>query len=159
MTPEIVIERDHRYYAAGRFWLVPELHLIRLPDGSLGLPQTEIDRVQHAIANALCGSDAPMSGEEFEFLCDVASVPYAQVAEAVQVDPSTLSKWRESGRRMPHLRSLFLKRWFWFRLFGDRLSAETVPLGALENDGDFLQLAHDAAIRHKLVDPVGKAVA
>lgn len=159
MEPEIVTERDYRYHAAGRIWLVPELHLIRLPDKSLGLPQTEIDRVQRAIANELCGADTPMTGEEFEFLCDVVAVPYALVAQALQLDPSTLSKWRDSGRPMPHIRSLFLKRWFWFRLFGDRLSAQTVPLGALENDIEFLQFAHDTAIQNNLVDQVQKAVA
>lgn len=159
MEPEFVIERDYRYHAAGRIWLVPKLHLIRLPDNSLGLPQTEIDRVQRAIANELCGAETPMTGEEFEFLCDVVAVPYALVAEALQLDPSTLSRWRDSGRPMADVRSLVLERWFWFRMFGDRLSAQTVPLGAVENDIEFLHFVRDAAIQDNLEDQVHKAVA
>ncbi|MCB9780529.1 MAG: hypothetical protein H6742_18325 [Alphaproteobacteria bacterium] len=157
--PEYMHEKDYQYHAAGRIWIVPELQLLKLPDGSLGLPQTEINRVHRAVANALCGSEDPLSGEDFEFLCDVAGVAYAVVADALHLDRSTLTKWRDSGRPMPFIRSLFLKRWFWFRLFGDQLASEEVHLGALENDGEFLQLAHDAAIRHAAADPVRKAVA
>ncbi|NOY25900.1 MAG: hypothetical protein GXP62_08520 [Oligoflexia bacterium] len=157
--PEYTYAQDYRYHAAGRIWLVPELKLLHLPDGTLGLPQTEINRVHRAISNALCGSSDPLTGEEFEFLCDTASVSFAQVAEALHLDRSTLSKWRDSARPMPHVRSLFLKRWFWFRLFGDELASHTVHLGALENDGEFLQLARDVAIAHSVTDAVAKAVA
>lgn len=159
MELEHVIEKDYRYHEAGRVWVVKELRLTKLPDGTLGLSQAEIDRVHRAIANEVCGDEHPLTGEEFEFLCAAAGVTFSEAASVVHVDRSTLTKWRDSGRPMPVLRSLFLKRWFWFTLFGDGVAEQQVPLHALQNDVEFLRMAHDTAIRENLTEPILRAVA
>jgi hypothetical protein len=133
------IERDYPFRAAGRVWTVPELRLTRLPDGQMSISQAEIDRVHPAIANMICASEAPLTGEEFEFLCDVADVSFAKVAEALDQSRSALTKWRSTGKPMPKVRSWYTKRWFWFRLFGESLGHAEVPLHLVEDEAAFLR--------------------
>jgi len=156
---EYVTEKNYRYHEAGRIWLVKALRFTKLPDGALGLSQAEINRVHRAIANEVCGDERSLTGEEFEFLCAVAAVTFTEVAGVVHIDRSTLTKWRDAGKPMPVLRSLFLKRWFWFKLFGEGVAEQSVPLRALQDDVEFLRIAHDTAIRENLTESILRAVA
>lgn len=146
-------ERDYLFQAAGRFWVIPELTLTELPDGSLGLAQQEADRVHRAIANEVCGKPVDLNALELEFLCDVTGVLYTEVADLLAVHKSTVTKWRQAGA-VPHLASLALKKTFWFRLFGAQLEAWQVPVGRLEDEEAFLALARREAIEQELVGPV-----
>ncbi|MFH1469409.1 MAG: hypothetical protein ABIO70_33800 [Pseudomonadota bacterium] len=159
MKFETIIERDYPYHCAGRVWIIPELHLTKLPDGTVGLSLAEINRIHRAVANEVCGSAAPMTPEEFEFLASATVTPYSEVARVIGISPSTLSKWLERGGEMPRLRSTFLKRWFWFRFFGDELSDTPVVLARFRDDHDFLQFAHDEAIAKELAAEVREKVA
>ena len=68
--------------------------------------------------------------------------------------PSTLSKWRKAGAVPNHPTSLFLKKWFWFRLFGDRLGNKTLKWKDLGDEERLLSLAKLHAIQQKLTVPV-----
>ena len=159
MKFQTIIERDYPYHCAGRVWSVPELHLTKLPDGTVALSREEIGRIHRAVANEICGSAALLTPEEFEFLTDVTVTPYNEVARVVGISPSTLSKWLERGGQMPRLRSSFLKRWFWFHIFGDELSGTPVALERLRDEGDFLRFVHDEAIARELASVVSERVA
>ncbi len=159
MKFKTLIERDYPYHCAGRVWTIPELNLTELPDGTVALSRKEIGRIHRAVANEVCGSAALLTPEEFEFLTDVTVTAYSEVARVIGVSPSTLSKWLERGGRMPKLRSSFLKRWFWFRIFGDELSDTPVALARLRDDHDFLRFVHDEAIAKELAAEVKERVA
>ena len=149
-----IIERDYRYHEAGHIWLVPELHLMRLPDGTLGLSEAEIRRVHQGIANEICGGLEPLTTDELEFLCDVAEVTLVEAAAQIGLHKSALSKWKQSGAVPRSLTSLALKRWFWFKLFGDRLGAHVVSLDTFSDDRVFLKAARQHALDEHAADPV-----
>lgn len=146
-----VTERNYTYLAAGRAWLVPLLHLQRLPDGTVVLPQAEAARVHLAIANEVCGSAAPLTAEEIEFLCDVSGASYAEVAAAVGVHRSALTRWRASTSPVRQLASRAIKRWFWFRLFGQRLGPCSITLESARDDEALMRAAHDHAVAEAVV--------
>lgn len=148
------VEIDYRYRAAGRWWVIPKLTLVRLPDGSNALTQVEIDRVHLAIANRICGSSEGLRRDEFEFLCAVAEVSQAATAEYLAIDRSTLTKWKGSDKPMPLARSAVLRRWFWMILFGEDSARVHVPLTALRSEKEILGWLEEAALAMNLVDAV-----
>ena len=149
-----VSEKDYKYRAAGQTWLVPRLYLEKMPDGTLAISQEEIDRIHRAIANQICGSSSGLTFDQLEFLCDASETPFYEVAEELGVHKSTLSKWRKAGGVPNNPTSVFLKRWFWFRLFGEKLGNKTVKWKDLGDETRFLTLARSHAIGQKLTEPV-----
>lgn len=132
------IERDFPFEAAGRVWRVPELHLDTLPDGSTGVSMAEFGRIHRAIAAEICGVPGPLTAAEFEFLADLADVPYAQIAALVGLDRSALTKWMGSQKPMRIDRSHVLKQWFMLRLFAEFLGRTRIPLRELRDPGRLL---------------------
>ena len=151
-------ERNYKYQAAGRTWVVPKLHLEEMPDGKVAVLEEEIDRIHRAIANEICGSPENLSKEELEFLCDVAETPFSQVAGYLGVHRSTLTKWRRSELPKNAL-NLLLKRWFWFKLFGSFVGNNTVRYRELEDETTFLAHARNEAIGKKLAESIKKMTA
>ena len=149
-----LIEKNYKYRAAGRTWLVPKLHLEKMPDGTVAISQDEIDRIHKAIANQICGSSETLSFVELEFLCDVSETPFYEVAKHIDMPQRTLSKWRKTGTVPNHITSIFLKRWFWFKLFGNVLSDKTVKLKDIRDEVGFLTLAKSHAIGQRLTESV-----
>ena len=149
-----LIKKNYKYRVAGRTWLVPKLHLKKMPDGTVAISQDEIDRIHKAIANQICGSSAILSFVELEFLCDVSETPFYEVAKHIGMHKSALSKWRKTGVVQNHITSIFLKRWFWFKLFGQVLSDETIKLKDIRDEIEFLNLAKSHAIGQKLTESV-----
>ena len=150
----IIEVADYRYQAAGREWSVPSLTLTVLPDGSEAITEAEIQRIHTAIGNEICGSEEPLTIEELDFLCDLTGTSLTEVAHELDLHKSTLSKWRASGQIPRSLYSTHLKKLFWFKLFGDRLCGEPVPLSRLRDEHEFLRYAHDRARHEKLADHV-----
>lgn len=153
-----LIEKNYKYRVAGRTWLVPKLHLEKMPDGTVAISQDEIDRIHKAIANQICGSSEDLSFVELEFLCDVSETPFYEVAKYIGMHKSALSKWRKTGAVPNHITSIFLKRWFWFKLFGHVLSDKTVKLKDIRDEIEFLNLAKSHAIGQRLTEPVTELV-
>ncbi len=149
-----LIERDYAYQAAGRIWRVPELHLQQKADGTVAVQKSEIDRINRAIANQICGSLDPLTVDELTFLCDVTAHTFADAASRLGVHKSTLSKWRQHGA-VPRLAlGTLLKRWFWFELFGEQANRWSTTLGHFRDDADFLVYVRDRAIHQHLADPI-----
>jgi len=154
---ETLVERDYPYHAAGRVWRVPEVRLTRLPDGTVGISQAEIDRIHRAIANRVCGGGGRLTFDELDFLCDVTGTRLTEVAARLGVHKSTVSKWRGAGIVGGEVGSLALKRWFWFKLFGGHLGGEPVRLDELRDDAAFLDIASRRAIAIRAADEVEPA--
>lgn len=150
------IEKNYPYQAAGRLWLVPQLRLTILPDGTVALLEEEVERIHRAIANEICGNTEALTVAELEFLCDLTLTSWAQVAEFLGVHRSTLSKWRQTGVVPRAVISLALKRWFWFKLFGEELGSRTVKLSCLSSEGAFLSYARQEAIERAVAEPIEK---
>ncbi len=147
------------FHAAGRLWIVPTMKLAVLPDGTLALSQSEIDRIHRAVANAICGNVRCLSAAELEFLCDVTETAYSDVAKHLELDRSAVSRWRSRGRPIPRAHSLLLKKWFWFKLFGAQLGDEDVPLHLATDEPSLLDHAMHEAIDKNLTDLVSEATA
>lgn len=141
--------RNYPIHAAGHLWSVDSVAWTELPDGTQALSATELGRIHRAIANAICGGPDIMSFDELEFLCDVTSTNYTQVAEFLDLNKSTITTWRRKGTVPSRITSNALKRWFWFRLFGAELAAESLPLSRFQDDEAFLESAAQRAIRTK----------
>ena len=151
---ETFIEKDYRYHAAGKVWVVTEIQWTRLPDGAVGLDQDESHRIHKAIANALCGSSRPLTFEEFEFLADVTGVSFTEVATHLDIHKSTISRWRRVDGPFSRLYSLALKRLFWFKLFARPLLHEKVTLEQVQDERELLHLASQRAIDCGLADSI-----
>ncbi|MDA0746933.1 MAG: hypothetical protein O2954_10465 [bacterium] len=147
-------KKNYPYQAAGKVWTVPELHLERLPDGTVVILEEEILRIHRAIANELCGTPNNLSGEEMEFLCDVTGTSFSDIADYLGIHRSTLTKWRKAGETPKNVMSLVLKKWFWLRLFGAKLGNRTVQIKHLQDEEHFLLFAKARAIESNLTEPI-----
>lgn len=154
MKTSTIVERDYSYLAAGKVWTVPELRLVRLPDGTIAVSADEIQRVSRAIANEICGAAEPLTAEELEFLCGTCAVSYSEVGDAVGVHRSALTRWRKASSTVRATTSQALKKWFWFQLFGSDLGDGTIPLSAARDDAALLRVAHDRALQSNTVSLV-----
>lgn len=149
---ETKVYRDYPYQAAGRIWIVPEFRLTVLPDGEVAVSHSELMRIHRAIANYLCGREAALTSEELEFLCDVTETSFAEVARELGVHRSTLTKWRANSREVPSVLDAYIKRYFWFKLFGDELGVVKAPLDRMRDDHGFLAYIRDKAVERHLAD-------
>ena len=154
-----VVEKDFLYSAAGRVWVLPELHLDTMPDGTLAINQVESDEIHRSIANEICSTGDALTFDEFEFLCDITVRSFSEVAEYLQIHKTTISKWRNQGAVSKAHYSAILKKWFWFEIFGDRIQTSLVPLSCLRSDDDILGLVTTAARNEGIARPVAKKVA
>lgn len=148
------VVRDYPIPAGGHLWTVDAVAVSELPDGTQAVSQAELQRIHRAVANAICGARGVLSFEELDFLCDVTATTYSQVADHLDLNKSTVTTWRRRGSVPSRVTSNALKRWFWFRLFGEDLAAERVPLSRFQNDEAFLEVAAQRAIRSKVTIPV-----
>ena len=137
---------DYPIHAAGRIWTVRKATLTELRDGTMAISQAELNRIHRAIANSVCARPDLLSAEELEFLCDITGTAYTEVAAVLEVDKSTITLWRRKGTVPKRSLSLVLKRWFWFRIFGQELADTQLPLSAVGSDEELLALVHDEAI-------------
>ena len=151
------IEKNYPYQAAGRTWAVPALQLVALPDGTAAISAEEIQRIHRAIANEICGSNASLSMEELEFLCDVTDTTFSAVADWLQIHRSTVTRWRKSGEVPKNALSLVLKKRFWYLLFGYSLHDEVIPLNWAIDETKFLSFAKQETLDKHLADPVSQA--
>ncbi len=134
-------------HAAGHVWLVNEVSLSELPDGTRALSQQELLRAHRAIANAICAGADALSFDELDFLCDVTDTTYTKVADHLDLNKSTITTWRKRGSLPSRVISNALRRWFWFALFGSELRAERLALSNFRDDQAFLETATQRAIR------------
>jgi hypothetical protein len=149
--------KNYEFFAAGRVWIVPQFHLVKLPDGIEGASMAEFRRIHLAIAIAICGCTEPLTPAEFEFLCDVADVPYAKVADRIGLNRSALTKWMQKGSPMRSGRSIWLKQWFIVILFKDKIGQHNISVHDLEESGLLLKKLRDEVIRCKAAEVITKA--
>ena len=143
-------ESDFALHAAGRLWNAGEVEITELPDGTLAVSAAELSRIHLAVANEICGRDSALTAEELEFLVDVADSSYAQLARELDVDRSTITVWRRKGKVPRRPMSALIKKWAWFRLFGESLSSKSVKLGESRDTQVLLDIAHDKAIHEQV---------
>jgi len=151
------VKKNYPYQAAGRTWTIPELRLTSLPDGSAAISEEEIQRIHRAIANEICGDETSLTMAELEFLCDVTDTSFSDVANALKIHRSTVTRWRKAGEVPKTVMSLVLKKWFWYRLFGKSFENEAVPLDCAVDETKFLSFARQETIDKHLADPVTQA--
>jgi len=144
------IARQYPIHAGGHVWNVGAVSLVELPDGTEAISQVELARVHRAIANAICGTAEVLTMDELEFLCDVTSTTFTQVAGYLDLNKSTITTWRRKGVVPSRLTSNALKRWFWFRMFGAELATEHLPISRFQDDEAFLESASERAVPSKV---------
>ena len=144
--------RNYQVFAAGHLWQVASAAITTMPDGSEAISAHELERVHKAVANAICGNHGHLSFEELEFLCDITETTFADAAVFLGINKSTISTWRRRGLVPSKLVGNALKRWFWFKLFGDRLGMQTLPIHTFASDLAFLETASQTAIKTNASD-------
>ena len=150
------VTRNYPYQAAGRTWTIPELRLTCLPDGSAAISEAEIQRIHRAIANEICGHETTLTMDELEFLCDLTEKSLSDVASALKIHRSTVTRWKKSGEVPGSVMSLVLKKWFWYLLFGKSLENKVVPLDYAVDEAKFLPFLRQETIDERLADPVSQ---
>lgn len=153
------VEKDYEYPAAGHVWFVPEIQISVFDDGEEAIAMTEFDRIHRAVANEICGDPAPLTFEELEFLCDITQTPLAEVARAIGVHRSTVTKWGDTGVVSRGVFSAAIKRLFWFKLFGEEVRWENIPIDAVVSDTILLRYLHDRAAKSKLTEALTRVAA
>lgn len=157
MKTKTKTKKNYPFQAAGRTWTVPRLTLTELPDGTAAIAEDEIRRVHLGIANEICGSEGILSMAELEFLCDVTDTTFVDVASALQIHRSTVTRWRKHGEVSTIVVSMALKRWFWKLLFGESLQKATVPLDCAVDESKLLEYLKRETIDKHLADRIGVA--
>lgn len=157
MALKTKIKKNYPYQAAGRTWTVPKLELTSLPDGSAAISDEEIQRIQRAIANEICGDESSLTMAELEFLCDATETSLSDVANTLKIHRSTVTRWRKAGEVPKSVMSLVLKKWFWSLLFGESLANETVPIDQAVDETKLLSYLRHETIERHLADPVSPA--
>jgi DNA-binding transcriptional regulator YiaG len=152
-------ESNYPYAAAGRVWIIPTYTLAVLPDGTPVVLKTELDRVHRAIGNEICGSPENLIVEELDFLCDITATTYTELADMLDMNRSSLSRWKRPGAVPSRATSNLLKRWFWMKLFGGDLGDVEVPLTLLNRDAKLLEYLHQRALDDGVAGPVERRVA
>jgi len=152
-------ELNYPYAAAGRVWIIPTYKLNVLRDGTLVVTKSELDRVNRAIGNEICGSADNLTVEELDFLCDITATTYVELASILDMNRSSLSRWKKPGIVPSKSTSNLIKRWFWMKLFGAELADADVPLALLDRDTLLLKYLHQRALDDGIAEPVQRRVA
>ena len=152
-------ERHYPYAAAGRVWVMPTYTLTVLADGTPVVMKSELDRVHRAIGNEICGAADNLTVDELDFLCDVTATTYTELAEVLDMNKSSLSRWKKPGAVPSRASSNLLKRWFWMKLFGSDLKSAAVPLTLLNRDAKLLEYLRQRALDDGVAGPVERRVA
>jgi len=139
--------RKYQLHAGGRVWEVNGVTLTVLPDDSLGVSQAELSKIHRGVANAICAGHEVLTIDELDFLCDLTSTTYTEVAAFLDLNKSTITTWRRRGAVPTRLTSNALKKWFWFRLFGELMREERLPLSTFQDDEAFLESATRRAVK------------
>jgi hypothetical protein len=63
--------------------------------------------------NEICGLASTLNPDELEFICDVISTRFNDVAEFLSVTKNSVTFWKSLGKTIPLNESLSLKKWFW----------------------------------------------
>lgn len=140
----------YQVHAAGHLWTVASVSLTELPDGTVAIDQDALAGIHRAIANALCGGDAKLTSDELEFLCDITEARFVDVARYLDMDKSTVTTWRRKGGVPSRVVSMALKKWFWFRLFGESMGDVRLSLSDVRDDAMFLRDASRRAVRSQV---------
>ena len=121
------------------------------------ISEKEIQRVHRAIANEICGGAGSLTVPELEFLCDGTETTFADVAAALHIHRSTVTRWRKAGEVQKSAMSSALRKWFWNLLFGESLAKESVPLDCAIHETRFLSFLRQETIDRHLAHPVSPA--
>ena len=81
MTKKIVrtIE-NYPYQAAGQTWQIPNVQIELSETGSQVLSGKEITRINEFVAREICSKYSELSGLELDFLCDLTTTKYTEIA-------------------------------------------------------------------------------
>ena len=151
-----LIKKKYPYRAAGQTWIIPEFHLSKLPDGTIAVLEEEINRIHYAIANEICGDENGLSKDELEFLCDMTQTSFSEIADYLGIHQSTLTQWRTAGQIPKNVMGLVLKKWFWFKLFGQKLGRRKISISQFRDEVRFFSFAKAEAIQRNLAEHVEK---
>ena len=99
--------------------------------------------------------------DELDFLCDATVTTYTEIATELDLHRSALTRWRRSGSIPHRLYSSTLKRFFWFKVFGNDLehSETSLSLSAFRNEDTVLRFMHDQAIAQKFAERMERVAA
>lgn len=150
---ETVIYKNHPIPMVGRVWVFPSVTYTKDAEGDLGISLQELEKLQLAVANAICGEDQPLKSEEFDFLMSITKSTATDVAKWLGCHVSSVGKWRNKDS-VPYLESIALKEIFWMKLFGEKIPCPSALFGK-----ERLAAMEKIAIEKNIVEHVSKKVA
>jgi hypothetical protein len=144
---------NHPIPMIGRVWVFPEVTYVKDPEGELGISMAELQKLQHAVANAICGEHSQLSCEEFDFLMDLSESTVKEISTLLICHSSNIGRWRNKDH-VPPLESIVLKEYFWVKLFGDLVDYPKSIFGK-----ERLRLMSKAAVEKRAAISVSKKAA
>jgi hypothetical protein len=147
---EKIVEKNYKIHTAGAVWVIPEVYFTRNSTGELSLTKEELDKINGSIANHICSQEKELTWEQFDFLCKITITKYAQIADMLHIDKSTVSKWKNG--KLEYLASFVLKQYFWQKVFSKFL--EDTRGGSID---DQLKNMGEKAIKEKWAKSIGRA--
>ena len=136
MTRKIIRTIDnYPYQIAGRTWHIPHLQIEKSEFGTEVLPSHEITRMNNFVANEICCTYTELTGDELDFLCDMTTTKYTEVALKIGLTKSIVSKWIAKGKEKISLaHSIILKKYFWVKIFGTERLSYLAPALAFDDE-------------------------
>lgn len=111
------IERNYTINTAGKDWVVDKVKFIKDFEGDLSISRKEIRRIHEAIAIEIISHDDSLDYEEFEFLCSISDTSFAECADVIRVNKSSISQWKGKKSPIQYPTSVMLKDYFLSKIF------------------------------------------
>ena len=138
--------KEYPVQAAGKTWTIKNVQLEKSESKSEVIPSREITRINRFVANEICCAHSILTGDDLEFLCDLTTTKYTEVALKVGLTKSVISKWVSKGsENIPFAPSLILKKWFWSKVFDSAILNAIPPSLIFDDDKLFDYLKSKAA--------------
>ncbi len=88
----------------------------------------------------------PLTGKELDFLCDLTTTKFVDVASLIEVSKGTISKLVSKDEKLGISQSIQLKKWFWGKIFGTH-AIDNVPPVVLFDEKKLLLFLKEEAER------------
>lgn len=115
MNRKTRIEKDYKLIMAGKERIIPYVQLTESRfGGKFLISNDEFQRISFIVSNQVCSSKDLLTLDELEFLRSTFRLTQSEVAAAIEINESTISKWKNTKKvsGLDMIESFTLKNYF-----------------------------------------------